>query len=232
MTLHIPVSSHADNVQDDPTHTPRIFSSEVDRILSSHGWTCSEEDFAIVLKTRIETDSRVYPPTGRKEVRRDEDRGANRPIHPSTRIQCHSLPRGMSRHNWGPRDTDTRYLVSDDAIPFFIQMVLPQRMPETADQLSLDGLRDYLKETYATRSRRYATIIEIRAAQGGGEAHQNRFGIVRVGPWRDFLSEIEITDFEVESGIDFKAVFLSPYPASPARDRVAAECVEFAQPLD
>ena len=93
-------------------------------------------------------------------------------------------------------------------------------------------LRDYLKETYATRSRRYATIIEIRAAQGGGEAHQNRFRIVRVGPWRDFLSEIEITDFEVESGIDFKAVFLSPYPASPARDRVAAECVEFAQPLD
>ena len=94
-------------------------------------------------------------------------------------------------------------------------MVLPGRMPEAADQTSLNDLCDYLKETYATRSRRYATIVEVGAVREG-EAFQERFRVVQVGPRRDLLPEVEV-----------RSAFLSPIPASPVRDQVAAECVEF-----
>ena len=195
----------------------RIASTHVvEDILAQNQWKCSPSEFETILRARMLTisnneggpedpyvNTHIFNPTP-----------THRPLSPPKEIPFIGGLGRRRREEWGPRSLTTKILISDEAIPSFLQGCLPDRMSDPREEESLDSLREFLRDTYATRSSEHGTVIAIYADEVI-DPIQGRFEAIWEGPWRVALQIYNLNE-----------TYLHPMPSGPTRDRWRAECVE------
>ena len=190
----------------------------VEDILSRGGWPRDPKGFGTVLMARMRSIERQYTP--RRPTLEDQANTFTTlaPLPSSPREEGASsnllTERGLSRSRWNPAERTINYLISDDAIPSFLQMTLPALLPTESDRNSMESLTEFLQDTYFDRDGEHGIIVEI-VGNNLLDPQGERFEAIAGGNCMELAREFEIRES-----------FYFPLSPSPARNRWEADCVE------
>ena len=221
----------------------------VSQILRDHGWTCGEEDFTAIVTARCNSLHRE-----RSWIKRSEQpRQSSAVVHTVQNRAPWDVDR-VRRRSWGPMNRTVRYFVADDAVPSFLQALLPSPMANPDEEEEMEEVRTFLRTAYWNRTPRRDAWYRYGQLLGGlhnqiiNQFHpmfrprgRERFFALESdhGTWIEINAVGEEED-EVRFSVrgwgpwnvvthweeDFEMVCAAPLAASPTRHRWAVECFE------